>query len=113
MNYLLTRELPVEALPAVEAIRKANKRPLSWAYDLIHIPGKGLRYLALHGENTVLACPVGLSIEGEVYCPKVREWLLDESELEGAETIAVQAFVDWWDEQTNPDAAENVIWGER
>ena len=103
---MLTREIPPEAMPVVEILRRDVPRPeelpgdkwpsLSW-------PSPYWRRCSRLG----VCCPMGLHPKSLFNAPN------DASVFADGETTddAVDSFGKWWDEQTDPQAAVDSIWG--
>lgn len=95
------RAIPKAALPVVEIIRRDVPRPEE-------LPTLGFENVVLRWRNKKTKCPMGLPDASTAVAPAVGT-----SFAGGVCTdTAVKAFGVWWDQQTDPQAAVDAVWGE-
>ncbi len=103
-------KIPQEAMPVVEIIRKQVPKPEE--LPLLHNRGdirrrRVLRWKESIGDHIMLYSPLGL-LPTTIYAAPSNAY---ESGLPEEMCDAVQEFIEWWDEQTDAQAAVDAVWG--
>jgi hypothetical protein len=104
----LTRPIPPEALPIAEILRRDVARPDPDESKLMESPfDKGAKVIRWATEPAYAClCPMGMHPDAQSPLPSYAE------EFPACEDAgAVDAFGTWFDEQTDPHAAVEAIWG--
>ena len=109
---MLTRPIPDDALEVVALLRRDVPRPIElpvmqWAHmPLVNSSQQVLRWSMW--QNKWTCCPMGMHpcAKSPVPC-SVWSWPVCSS------SMAIQVFADWWDEQTDAEAAVQAIWPQR
>ncbi len=110
----LTRPIPPEAGPALAVLRR-HERPKELPHRdhnaVVHAGGRYLTPLRWCDEGDHTGginghehfCPLGLYTEAKSACPKP-------ADVPGVPAEAAEAFMRWWDEQTDARAAVEEVW---
>ncbi len=99
---MLTRPIPQDAMPVVTILRRDVERPKDLP-EALGLNGRGLRWV-----DDSETCPMGFHDQSTFWLPD------DCTEFAGGicSNDSVGEFSDWWDMQTDPQAAVNAVWGE-
>jgi hypothetical protein len=102
---VLTRPIPDAAVPVLELLRRDVPRP-----DPGNLNGTVLRWFMFTRTGMGQYCdPLGLHPNAVCGTPRIPD------ALPGVPVLRremMQAFADWWDEQTDPQAAVDAVWGQ-
>jgi len=105
----LTRPIPGEAMSVVEILRRDVPRPKELPMPMVIAAcyeGVLPRPLRWRGKGDRLSCyAIGLH-------PKSTEQAYSKEDFPLASDEEIQAFVHWWDEQTDAHAAVDAVWPE-
>ena len=99
-------EIPAEAMPVVEILRRDVPKPHG-------LPSSRLDSgQQMHWEGC--KCPMGLHPLAESYTPTTPEQSLGFIDMDERFRLGepVDSFLEWWDAQTDPQAAVDAVWGE-
>lgn len=108
-DMTLTRPIPALAMPVAKVIRRDVARPKRLP-KLCNIPdwdgeGQALRWRVSRN----FSCPMGQHPLAWALAPTERR----EFPIPGCNQASIGSFGKWWDEQTDPLAAVNAVWGKR
>ena len=92
----LTRPIPEDAMPVVEIIRREVPRPRELPVSRSNV-GDLLRFGT--------ACPMGLCPKAETPTPAGQDTFGYDVKLH-----EIWAFFDWWDNESDPQAAVDAVW---
>ena len=103
----LTRPIPLEARPVLKVIRNSSERPAA-------LPGPGDEVAMRWIIGRDYYCPMGLCACAMRGDPVVMLDFIGNDKFGKYPDLsddAVYEFSDWWDEQTDPQAAVDAVWG--
>ena len=99
----MTSQPPEEALPILADIRRLVPRPSTLPRPSMPAYGLCLRFDNATAERRY--CPMGLLPHATVAAPAAR------NRLDNRFTASqVDAFLDWWDAQSDPQQATDAVW---
>ena len=95
----LTRPIPEAARPVVKILRRDVQRPRE-------LPIVCRNMTHLRWPHRAMSCPMGLHPKSSCSSPELTEdFAYHRTPQEG-----VEEFANWWDAQTDPQAAMDAVW---
>ncbi len=110
----LTKPLPEDAMPVIKVIRRDIPRPDWKKFHGNDSGGTALRIRFNHPNPKIglrICCPMGMHEKASNNCPQTDVEFLGDAWKEVMGWGTVGTFYRWWDEQKDPEAAVQAVWG--
>ena len=105
----LTRPIPAAAMPVIRILRKEVARPRGLPHLCSPSAIRWLRWTRRKRKQTVLCCPMGMHPKATIGTPSSMGTFLPKS-YRRTTNKAVDSMANWWDEQTDAQAATDAVW---